>query len=154
MADLTLEWNDKFTSLYNWYEINDLIADSEWDLPPEDLLSLYVAKNIDNIENNIWTNKVHYTLKKVAQSYNYKLGIYDYRDKNLKSKIVLYKNPYKTKSNQYKFWLICNQKIDFIKKYSSFEDAQDDLFIVSQKKEDDFFLLETKNYKHGEMNGF
>ena len=36
-----------------------------------------------NIENNIWTNKVHYTLKKVAQSYNYKLGIYDYRDKHI-----------------------------------------------------------------------
>ena len=41
MEYLTLEWNDKFTSPYDWYEIQDLIADSEWDLPPQDLLNLY-----------------------------------------------------------------------------------------------------------------
>jgi len=153
MVDLTLEWNDKFNGLYTWYEINDLIADSEWDLPPQDLLDSYISKNIDNIKNNIWTNKVHNTLKKIAQSYNHNLGIYDYRDKNEKSKIILYKNPDKIKKDEKKFWLICNEKIDFIKKHISIEDAQDELFLISQKKEDIFFLLETKNYKLGKTNG-
>jgi hypothetical protein len=154
MVDLTLEWNDKFNSLYNWYEINDLIADSEWDLPPQDLLDSYIIKNIDNIQNNIWTNKVHNTLKKVAQSYNHSLGIYDYRDKNEKNKVILYKNPDKIKKNEKKFWLTCDETISFIKKHISFEDAQDELFLMSQKSEDIFFLLETKNYKLGKTNGF
>ena len=42
MDNLTLEWNDKFSGLYSWYEIQDLIAESEWDLPPQDLLDYYI----------------------------------------------------------------------------------------------------------------
>ena len=45
MDNLTLEWNDKFSGLYSWYEIQDLIAESEWDLPPQDLLDYYIYKN-------------------------------------------------------------------------------------------------------------
>jgi uncharacterized protein (DUF608 family) len=68
-------------------------------------------------------------------------------DKNQKCKVVLYKNPNKIDISKNKFWLICNEKVDFIKKYNSLEDAQDDLFITSQKREDDLFLLETKNFR-------
>jgi len=144
---IDIEWNDKFNSFYNWYEINDLIAESEWDLVPDDLLIFYVNSHKDKIDNHIWTNKVHNTLKKASQTYNYKYGFFDFRDKNQKCKVVLYKNPNKIDVSKNKFWLICNEKVDFIKKYNSLEDAQDDLFITSQKREDDLFLLETKNFK-------
>jgi hypothetical protein len=74
-----IEWNDKFNSFYNWYEINDLIAESEWDLVPDDLLIFYVNSHKDKIDNHIWTNKVHNTLKKASQTYNYKYGFFDFR---------------------------------------------------------------------------
>ena len=35
---------------------------------------------------------------------------------------------------------------DFIKKYSSLEDAQDNFFLKMQKENDKVFLLESKNY--------
>ena len=141
-----IEWNDKFTSLYTWYEIHDLIAETEWDLPSSDLLDLYIKDNLSKIEDHIWTNRVHGTLKKVAQTYNYKIQIYDYRDKNQKSRIVLYKNIEKKKNFKNKFWIICDQKFDSIKKYSSLEDAQDIFFLKTQKENDKIFLLENKNY--------
>lgn len=141
-----IEWNDKFTSLYSWYEIHDLIAETEWDLPDSELLDLYIKDNVSKIKNNIWTNRVHKTLKKVAQTYNHKIEIYDYRDKNEKHKVILYKNSNRTKTNKNKFWVVCNEKFDFIKKYSSLEDAQDNFFLKMQKENDKIFLLESKIY--------
>ena len=141
-----IEWNDKFNSLYSWYEIHDLIAETEWDLPDCELLDLYIKDNVSKIKNNIWTNRVHKTLKKVAQTYNYKIEIYDYHDKNEKNKVILYKNSNRIKTNKNKFWVICNEKFDFIKKYSSLEDAQDNFFLKMQKENDKIFLLESKNY--------
>lgn len=141
-----MEWNDKFTSLYTWYEIHDLIAETEWDLPSSDLLDLYINDNISKIEDHIWTNRVHRTLKKVAQTYNHKLQLYDFRDKNQKNRVILYKNVEKKKHIKNKFWIICDEKFDSIKKYSSLEDAQDILFLKMQKENDKVFLLESKNY--------
>ena len=149
MEYLTLEWNDKFTSPYDWYEIQDLIADSEWDLPPQDLLNLYIHLNKDKIDNHIWTNTVHGTLKKISQTYNYKHQIFDFRDKHQKCKVVLYKNPNKISKYQKKFWLVTDEDQKMIKKYYTIEEAQDDLFFNVQCNNKDLFLLETKNHKKG-----
>jgi hypothetical protein len=151
MDNLTLEWNDKFSGLYSWYEIQDLIAELEWDLPPQDLLDYYIYNNQNKITNNIWVNKVHFTLKKVAQVYNYKLGIYDFQDKNKKCSVILYRNPDKIRKYQMRMWLVCNSDLNYIKKYNSFDNAEDDLSLICQKQEGDFFLLETKNLKKGRI---
>lgn len=144
-----IEWNDKFSSLYTWYEIQDLISESEWDLPPQDLLDFYILTNLDKINNDIWVNKVHYTLKKVAQVYNHKIGIYDFQDKNKKCSVILYKNPDKIRKYQNKIWLVCNEDLKYLKKYSSFDNAEDELSFVSQKNNDKFYLLETKHFRQG-----
>lgn len=149
MEYITLEWNDKFTSPYDWYEIQDFIAESEWDLPPQDLLNIYVHLNKDKINNHIWTNTVHGTLKKLSQTYNYKYDIFDFRDKHQKCSVILYRNPNKIYKYRKKFWLVTDEDQKTIKKFYTLEEAQDDLFFNVQINNQELFLLETKNHRQG-----
>lgn len=149
MEYITIEWNDKFSSPYDWYEIQDLISESEWDLPPQDLLNIYIHLNKDKINNHIWTNVVHRTLKKLSQTYNYKYDVFDFRDKHQKCNVILYRNPNKINKYQKKFWLVTDEDQKKIKKYYSLEEAQDDLFLNAQHNNQDLYLLETKNHRQG-----
>ena len=149
MEYITIEWNDKFSSPYDWYEIQDLISESEWDLPPQDLLNIYIHLNKDKINNHIWTNVVHRTLKKLSQTYNYKYDVFDFRDKHQKCTVILYRNPNKINKYQKKFWLVTDEDQKKIKKYYSLEEAQDDLFLNAQHNNQDLYLLETKNHRQG-----